>query len=411
MVARTNVPSGAMPPGSAGPPIPLARWADRQVRLLAEATGSPSIAALDGATLVGERGSNNGYTINGRVSAGIGGSRMYRTRDQGWFALTIIREEDRALLPALFLGEIAEPCGPEAIAEAALRHDVADLVARGRDLGLPVASADESPVSPPVEVLATGPRRERTPGHRPLVIDLSAIWASPLIGHLLWLTGAEVIKVESLKRPDLIRRDDPTTFDLINQGKANVLVDLYEDAQRDALVELIRMADFVIESSRPRALRQLGIDADALVAEVPGLVWLTVTGHGARGEQAMWAGIGNDCAVAAGLARALEQASGELGYVGDAIADPLTGITGALEAWRTWTSGMAQRIGLSMSAITARALTEERAFDAELLNRELRAWGAANGQRFPEVSRRPLIAPVAELGADTAHYFPQFVRC
>lgn len=400
-----------MPPGSAPLAIPLARWADRQLTLLAEATGSPAVSALDGATLVGERGSNNGYTINGRVSAGIGGSRMYPTGDGGWFALTLIREEDRALLPALFLGDVAAPLRPEDIAGAALRHDVADLLARGRDLGLPVASADECPVSSPVEVLATGPHCARSQGHRPLVIDLSAIWAGPLIGHLLWLTGAEVIKVESPTRPDLIRRDDPTTFDLINQGKASVLVDFYDRAQKEALIALIRKADFVIESSRPRALRQLGIDADALVKEVPGLVWLSVTGHGATGEAANWAGIGNDCAVAGGLARALEQASGEIGYVGDAIADPLTGITGALEGWRAWTDGEARRIGLAMSSITARALAEERAFDAALLDRELRSWGAAIGQKFPQVARRSLTAPVAELGVDTARYFPEFVRC
>jgi hypothetical protein len=394
-----------------GPAIPLARWANRQLILLAEVSRSPAIAELGGATLLGERGSNNGFTISGRVSAGTGGSRIYPTRDGGWFVLTMIREEDRTLLPALFLGDIAEPYGPEAIAAAALRHEVSELVARGREIGLPVASVDERPVSAPVEILATGPPRERPAGHRPLVVDLSAIWAGPLIGHLLWLTGAKVIKVESLSRPDLIRRDDPVTFGLINQGKDNVLVDFYSHAEKAALLDLIRQADFVIESSRPRALRQLGIDADALVQAVPGLVWLSVTGHGARGEAANWAGIGHDCGVAAGLARALEQAGGEIGYVGDAIADPLTGITGALEGWRAYLSGKAQRIGLAMSAITARALAEEREFDSELLGEELRGWGAAVGQKFPKVPHRPLTAPVAELGADTGRYFPEFARC
>jgi hypothetical protein len=394
-----------------GPAIPLARWADRQLRELAKETGAPAIAALDGATLVGERGSNNGYTINGRVSAGIGGSRMYPTRGLGWFALTLLRDEDRDMLPALFLGGIDEPLGPDQIAEAARRHDVADLVARGRDLGLPVASADERPVAPAVEVLWRGPGRQRRQDGAPLVVDLSAIWAGPLIGHLLWLAGAEVVKIESLTRPDLIRRDDPATFDLINQGKASVLVDFASDTEKAHLIDLIRRADFVIESSRPRALKQLGIDANALVSEVPGLVWLSVTGHGASDPAANWAGIGNDCAVAAGLARALEQASGEIGYVGDAIADPLTGITGAREAWRAWQSGQAQRIGLSMSAITARALDDERAYDADLLEAELRGWGASFGQPFPQVPRRPLIAPVAELGTDTARYLPACVRC
>lgn len=394
-----------MPPGSATS-IPLARWAGRELRKLAEETGSPRIAALDGATILGERGSNGGYIINGRISAGIGGSRLMPTRDGGWFALTLIRAEDRELLPALFQDDGFDIHDPNAIAAQALRHDCADLVARGRLLGLPVASADETPACSPIEVLASGPDRARSPSHRPLVIDLSAIWAGPLAGHLLWLAGAEVVKVESRSRPDLIRRDDPATFDLINQGKASVLVDLKDKGQKGALVDLIRKADFVIESSRVRALHQLGIDADALVRETPGLVWLSVTGHGATGEAADWTGIGNDCGVAAGLSRALADVTGEIGYVGDAIADPLTGITAALAGWRAYKAGKARRIGLSMSAIAARALAEERAHDPAALAAELHGWGAAGGQPFPQVVRREMFAPVHELGADTQDWLP-----
>lgn len=386
--------------------IPLARWASRQLEALAAETGSPAIAALDGATILGERGSNNGYAINGRISAGVGGSRMHRTRDGGWFALTLLRDEDRALLPALFAGEIGETPGPEDIAHAVSRHDIAGLVERGRLLGLPCASADEVPASAPVERMAQGPRRERAAGHRPLVVDLSAIWAGPLIGHFLWLTGAEVLKIESPSRPDLIRRDDPATFDLINQGKASVLADPTRAEGQAAILALIRRADFVIESSRPRALRHLGIDAGELVATTPGLVWISVTGHGASGEPAHWVGVGNDCGVAAGLSRAMERAGGELGYVGDAITDPLTGILGARAGWQAYRSGEACRIGLAMSAIGALALAEERAHDAPAIEAELRAWGRASGQPFPRVPRRALLAPVSELGADTGRYLP-----
>ncbi len=288
------------------PPIPLSRWADRQLRMLAEETGSQRIAQLTGATLLGERGANGGYTIAGTTSAGLGGSRLLQTRDHGWFALTLIRDEDRELLPALFGDADFASRDRDAIARAVARQDCAQLLARGRALGLPVAAADEIPAAPAIELLVEGPVHARPAAHRPLVIDLSAIWAGPLAGHLLWLAGCKVVKVESATRPDLIRRDDPATFDLINQGKASVLVDMASAAEKAALIGLIRRADVVIESSRPRALRQLGIDADALVREVPGLVWLSITGHGAIGEAAMWTGIGNDCGVAGGLSRAME---------------------------------------------------------------------------------------------------------
>ena len=397
--------------GGDGLAIPLARWADRRLRVLAELTGSDRIAALDGPTILGERGSSGGFVINGRVSAGIGGSRLMRTRDGGWFALTILRNEDRELLPALFGDGTIDIASNEDIARHAAMHNCDDLVARGRELGLPVASADERPQWPPVEVMATGQTRLRNPDHRPLVIDMSAIWAGPLAGHLLWLAGAQVVKVESLTRPDLIRRDDPATFDLINQGKANVVVDFGSEKEKEALIDLIRRSDFVIESSRPRALRHLGIDADELVRETPGLVWLTVTAHGATGEAANWVGVGNDCCVASGLSRAMQQSGGEIGYVGDAITDPLTGITAAIEGWKAYWSGTAQRIGFSMSAIAAMALSEERALDHELLDAELRAWSHAIGRTFPHVPRRPMFEDARPLGADTEDWIRTAAPC
>ncbi len=384
--------------------IPLARWADRQLRLLASETGAPRIAALAGATIVGERGSNGSFRINGRISAGIGGSRLNPTRDGSWFALTLLRTEDRELLPALFDGDDIDTGDDEAIAATIAVHDSADLLARGRMLGLPVACIDEVPAAPPIELLARGESRQRQAGHRPLVIDLSAIWAGPLAGHLLWLAGAEVVKIESLSRPDLIRRDDPATFGLINQGKASVLVDFSSNAEKAALIALIRRADFVIESSRVRALKHLGIDAEVLVREVPGLVWLSITGHGASGEAAGWAGIGTDCGVAAGLTRARADVSGEVGDVGDALPDPLTGIMAALAGWRAYMRGEACRIGLSMTAITAMALREEGEFDRRALTQELKGWAAANGQPFPKVARRPMLAELHELGADTLQW-------
>ncbi len=394
----------ASDPVRPGPAIPLARWADRQLRVLASETGSQRIAAVAGATLVGERGSAGDYVIRGRQSAGRGGSRIHPTRDGRWFALTLLRAEDRLLLQALLHDAALDTGDDAAIAAGIMLHDCPELLARGRDLGLPVASVDEVPHSPPVERLVQGRHRQRGPTHRPLVIDLSAIWAGPLAGHLLWLAGAEVVKVESPARPDLIRIDDPATFDLINQGKANVALDLTRDADREALVALIARADVVIESSRVRALRHLGIDADALVRAVPGLVWLTVSGHGARGEAAHWAGIGHDCGVAGGLARALAEQCGEPGFVGDALADPLTGIIAALAGWRAYQAGQACRIGFAMSAIVALALAEERQFDGAVLEAELRAWGAAVGRPFPKVPRRPMLAEVPPLGADTARW-------
>lgn len=402
---------GKSPPDEERPPIPLSRWADRQLRHLAELTGSARIGSLDGAGILAERAALGGFRIGGQVSAGPGSSRLLPTGDGGWFALTLARHEDRELLPALFGDDSFDITDDLAIAKRVRQRDCLDLLRTGRTLGLAVACADEHPAAGPQDAVTHGPVLRRRSGQRPRVIDLSSLWAGPLAGHLFWLAGADVLKVESLTRPDGMRRGDPALFGVVNQGKGNVALDIAVSSGREALLSLVRQADIVIESSRPRALLQLGIDADALVREVPGLIWLSITGHGAVGECASWAGMGNDCAVAGGLSRALVQAGGRMAFVGDAVADPLTGIMAALVGWRAYLTGAACRVGLSMSAIVATALREERAYDAPALNAELRGWDGAVGQPFPAVTGRAVEAVVAPFGADTAHCLARLRSC
>lgn len=385
-----------------GPAVPLARWAGRQLLQLAEETGSQRIAALSGGTVLGERAVLNGFTIPGRQSAG-GGCRLYETRD-GWIALNLSRPDDRDLLPALFGDASLEPREDASIASAFAVFPSTYLLAQGRELGLAIASTEEKPISPPIALLAKGQMVSRCSKDRPLVVDLSALWAGPLAGHLLWLAGADVVKVESRSRPDAMRKGDPALFALLNQGKASGLVDLGSEEGRALLTRLLRRADIVIEAARPRALLQLGIDAEEIIDGRPGLVWLTITGHGVSGAAAEWVGFGDDCGVAGGLSSALGQAAGAAGFVGDAIADPLTGIIAAREAWRHWRAGKSCRIGLSMSSIVANALAEEQGRDPALLAHELAEWATAAGTCFPACAMRSPDGILRPLGADTTQW-------
>lgn len=375
--------------------IPLANIAHKWIGELARVTGSSDIAALDGVTLLGERAMLGRFAIPGRVSAG-GGCRLFDARE-ATVALNLARPDDRDLLPALFECAI-DVWDDHAIADVIARRDAAPLVARGRDMGLAIAGEDEGAASPALTTLVEG-RPCQSRGRPPRVIDLSALWAGPLAAHLLWLAGADVVKVESRSRPDAMREGDPTFFALLNQGKASLALDLRGAEDRGALLALIADADIVIEAARPRALTQLGIDADAVVRATPGLSWITITGHGAQGDPANWVGFGDDCGVAAGLTAALRAATGSPGFVGDAIGDPLTGIRAALAAWDGWTSGRGGRFGLSMCGVVADALAQARAADPEKLDGQLRAWSAAAGTAFPRVTRRKA-GPVAVLGAD-----------
>lgn len=384
--------------------LPLAGWADAQLRVLAEQSGSTVLAALSGAQLLGERAALNGFTVPGAVSAG-GGCRLFAARD-GHVALTLARDADREMLPALF-GDAAADEGHLAAYFAQVR--AGEIVAQGRLLGLAIAHLGEHPVSPACAITTHG-LPSRTMRRHPLVIDLTALWAGPLAAHLLELAGADVVKVESRNRPDRMREGDPALFARLNQNKANVAFDLRDGGDRDALIALIRRADIVLEAARLRALPQLGIDPDQLVRETPGLSWVTITGHGATGDAGGWIGFGDDCSVAGGLSAALFQASGTIGFGGDACADPLAGLLAARIAWEQWAQGCGARLVLSMSGTVAQALAEERARDEDALMTTLRNWPAARGQPFPAVEPHPH-GPVAAIGQDNGEWITSILPC
>ncbi|HMN47049.1 MAG TPA: CoA transferase [Povalibacter sp.] len=391
------------------PQIPLAVCADRLLARLAGATGSQAIAALDGQTLLGERALLAGSRIPARISAG-GGCRLFDALDDT-LALNLARPDDRESLPALFESDTLDVGDDEAIAAAIAARHAGTLVARSRLLGLAIAAEHEAfpaGIAPCIE-LARGAAAQPPP-RAPRVVDLSALWAGPLASHLLWLAGAEVIKVESRRRPDAMREGDGEFYALLNQGKQSVALDFKDTTDLHALRSLIASADIVIEASRPRALAQLGIDASAFVRDTPGLVWITITGHGANGAAADWVGFGDDCGVAAGLSAALHAASGRTGFVGDAIADPLTGVFAAVEAWQAWSSGCGARLGIAMSHVVAHALTQARAEDADGFARQLRDWSAAAGQPFPEVRKRS-IGPLPAFGEHTRSFLARVARC
>lgn len=389
--------------------IPLACCADEVIRQLAHATGSAAIASLDGATLLGERAMLAGMTIPGRISAG-GGCRLYDAIGDT-IALNLARTADRELLPALFEVDALDAADHQAVAAHVAKCDAPSLVMRGRSMGLAIAAEHEGRSSTENPIMQLAPGHEATIRKpRPRVIDLSALWAGPLASHLLWLAGAEVIKVESRTRPDAMRDGDSPFHALLNQGKASVVLDFNDRDDRQALRSLIATADIVIEAARPRALSQLGFDAADIVRSTPGLAWITITGHGVQGQAADWIGFGDDCGVAGGLSAALRSASGVTGFVGDAIADPLTGMFAASAAWDAWTSRRSGRVGIAMSRVVAHCLAQACQRDPETLRKQLLGWSGSVGNPFPQVRRRN-IAALPSFGEHTHSLLSQVATC
>ena len=132
---------------------------------------------------------------------------------------------------------------------------------------------------------------------------------------------------------------------------------------------------------------------------------MSISGYGRDEPQAQWIAYGDDAGVAAGLSALMSQTCGERLIVGDAIADPLTGLHAALAAWANYRQGGAALIELSLVDVVRHC----RAF-------ELPSRAAARQQRYRDwtqcvaAERRPIAEPklsaasphAAALGADTA---------
>jgi crotonobetainyl-CoA:carnitine CoA-transferase CaiB-like acyl-CoA transferase len=157
------------------------------------------------------------------------------------------------------------------------------------------------------------------------------------------------VKVESVNRPDGARRGPPGFYDLLHGGHESVALDLRTASGIDRLRRLLLAADVVIEASRPRALRQLGIEAEAIVAAGPS-VWVSITGHGRTGKEGGRVAFGDDGAAAGGL---VADDDGGPCFVADAVADPLAGIAAATATVDALDQGGGWLLDVPMSRVAA----------------------------------------------------------
>ena len=329
-----------------GPPVlstgAPATAAQRCLDVIAASLGGP----VPGIEVLGERAAAARFTRNAPWSAG-GAFRALPARD-GWLGISLSRPTDIALVPALVEARSTGDAW-STLERWLVEQRVADAAARAQLLGLPAAVVGPDPrrrTRPGVLATVGGRRRHR--GHRPLVVDLSALWAGPLCANLLGLGGARVIKVESTARPDGARFGPPDFFDLLHAEHESTVLDFSSDLAK--LGELLRSADVVVESSRPRALRQLGIDAEQYVAD--GAIWVSITAYGRGDGHGLRVGFGDDVAAGAGL---VHIADGIPWPLGDAVADPLAGLAAAAAASVALTASRGCLLDVSMHDIARAA--------------------------------------------------------
>jgi hypothetical protein len=281
---------------------------------------------IDARALLRTRANLLGFATPGLVSAN-GHSRLLASRD-AWIAMSLARPSDVDILEAL-TGQPTDDDPWVSLSRSASDADAVEFVARGRLLGLPMTVAERRPpaLNAPIELLKRAPAKPRTTLQGLRVADLSSLWAGPLSARLLSDAGAEVIKIESSTRLDGARARPEFYSTLHRADQESMIVDFSNASEIDSLRQTLESADVVIEGSRPRALEQLGLGPDQVTPR-RGSVWLSVTGYGRRPPGEEWVAFGDDGAAAGGLLA--WSVDGNPSFVGDAIADPLTGLFGAL---------------------------------------------------------------------------------
>ncbi|MET0371791.1 MAG: CoA transferase [Sphingobium sp.] len=264
----------------------------------------------------------------------------------GWVALNLARGDDRDLVSAWLEQPADGACWPD-IARAARHVPVAILRARAAMLGLPLSVLGEAAARLPEERQAGTAAPRRGPLR---VVDLSSLWAGPLCASILAQAGAQVVKVESMARRDTTPASAPALDARLNGAKGRVALDFADPAARAELTELIAGADVLVTNARARAFPGLGLAPDALFAANPALIWVAITGHGWASERVAF---GDDAAAAGGLVRRTR--AGAPRFLGDAIADPLTGLAAARAALCALESDRGMFIDASMAGIAAAA--------------------------------------------------------
>jgi hypothetical protein len=329
---------------------------------------------VDVLALLGERAALAGLRRGGDVSCG-GAARLLPTAE-GWLAVNLPRPDDVDLLPAWLVaadlgghdpGGAPHP-GPAvwtAVAAAVAAGRAEALAERAQLLGLAVIAL---PHRPPLVPTGTGPMAglpvvaHRLGGGEPgggveglVVADLSSLWAGPLCSRLLQQAGARVIKVESVHRPDGARGGPPAFFDLLHAGQESVVFDFRTPEGRADLRRLLGAVDVVVEASRPRALEQLGIVAETVLAEADRAgagprVWVSITGYGRAAPGRDRAAFGDDAAAAGGLV--VWDEAGPC-FCADAVADPCAGIAAAAAVLRALSAGGRWLLDVPMRDVAA----------------------------------------------------------
>jgi crotonobetainyl-CoA:carnitine CoA-transferase CaiB-like acyl-CoA transferase len=171
------------------------------------------------------------------------------------------------------------------------------------------------------------------------VVDLSRLVAGNMLTMQLGDFGADVIKVESAGSGDTLREwrevhaEHPEGFDgwwrTYGRNKRSLAIELRNQQAMAWLKRLISSAQVLVESFRPGTLEAMGLGPDVLLAQNPKLIIVRLSGWGQTGPYRELPGFGSLIEGFSGFAHKHRDANGAPQLPNLAMADMITGLTGA----------------------------------------------------------------------------------
>ncbi|WP_112195874.1 CaiB/BaiF CoA-transferase family protein [Pseudomonas sp. LG1E9] len=192
------------------------------------------------------------------------------------------------------------------------------------------------------------------------VLDFSTLLPGPFASLMLADMGAEVLRIESPTRMDLLRvlppHDQGTSAShaYLNRNKRSLALDLKQAEAPDIVRALVKNYDIVLEQFRPGVMERLGLGYEALKALNPRLIYVSITGYGQTGPYKDRAGHDINYLALAGVASYTgRQDSGplplgvQLADVGGGSLHAVVGLLAAVIARQQ--TGVGQYLDVSMT--------------------------------------------------------------
>ena len=156
------------------------------------------------------------------------------------------------------------------------------------------------------------------------IIDLSQAHAGPYGSQMLGDLGAEIIKVET-PMGDLLRGSGYYLRSL-NRNKKGMVLDLTTETGKQALYDLVKVSDVIMDNFRAGVSERLGFDYETVSKMNPRIISASITGYGSSGPYVRYPSYDDIAQGIGGMASLCGEPGGKPMRSAAAIADVGAGI-------------------------------------------------------------------------------------